>query len=283
MTRLQRLILLLCAGILILGLALLIFFISQLSGTRPNGPDPLNPAQGTTGTGENPPTPIERIAAQGDPERIPGMPPVPTARPQVADAPLALEPLQNPGALATINGFIDALNANDQEGLFTYLTGYEVIAERIRSAALSDENFLTRDDLSAQQKLSVLTLRATQSPEGIRAMDLPDLIQASPGKPARFVPPDSPVQLIKLTMVDDTRAKAILRYGARSADFDLIRSGQAWQLDVSQRFDPRIVTPPDQRILEAIAEVGGDSGAWLTYFAAVSGQPYDRSLLELPN
>ena len=185
---------------------------------------------------------------------------------------------------AVVRTFVDALNSGDEDALILTLTGFQDVAETLRSAALDDADFLFRDDLTARQKLSVLALRDRFAAEDIATLPAIDLIQVHPDpRQSVFAIPGG-----ALVLIQDVRktglqvAEASLYFGTQPHTLPLRQEETGWRVDLSAVLSPPSLQPADVEILTRIAARGGTPGAWLNFYATVSNRSVDSSLLQLP-
>ena len=156
---------------------------------------------------------------------------------------------------------------------------------RIRDAALNDETFLTRRDLSPRHKLTILSLRDQFSRSEIEALPASALIQALPTDQgsAFSLPEGQKIRLTRVEEIDILEARVHVYFGAEPRNFAAIRTNAGWQLDLQPLFDPASLHRADVALLMRVADYGEPvAQAWLQLYAELSGQTINEDLLKLP-
>lgn len=162
------------------------------------------------------------------------------------------------------------------------MTGYETAAARMRQAALAEGDFLSRQDLSAQQRLAVLALRDIYTRNEIGALETEQVILTRPGDDPMLPVPQIPIQLGSLRLDEQGFPSLRLVLGTQERVLRLRSAQSGWRVQADFLFDPSRLTPRDAEILTQVGEKGGGDRAWLEIYAAMAGSEPDPRLLQPP-
>ena len=287
MAGVKRLLLLclLVMGLIVLALA--VFFIWQaLTLASPPNERTINfdpePA-GTTPTHTPPasvPGPPARVEAQDSPQPMAGESPTPPLRPGLAPR---VGPGITPAMLQVAERYLNALNTGDAPTAMGLMTGYETAAARKRQAALAEGEFLSRQDLSAQQRLAILALRDRYTRSEIEALPSIQVMLTTPGDAPILPAPDTPIELGSLRLDALGWPSLRLIHGAQERTLRMAKDRNTWRIQADFLFDPARLTPRDAEILTQVGEKGGGNRAWLEIYAAMASTDVDASLLQPPS
>lgn len=179
---------------------------------------------------------------------------------------------------------VTALNSGDEAALRGLSTGFEIIAETLRDAALNEVNLTTRLDLTPQQRLTVLALRDQHSQSDLRQLDTWSLVTARPDPTSSFfeVPQGQQVYLTGVRLDEEGKRHLDAYFGLQPQSFPLVLRPEGWLIDLSPIFNPEALGPVDVALAEQVLAAGGDARAWLEVYARLSNQAVDQGLLQLP-